>query len=355
MKKVLIKVTATIFIFLFSGIISNLYSEEWTEKVVVDKKIEINKNAKLIIDHEFGNVRCKNWDQNAISVKVTIRVKTNDAQKAEKIINNVIVDVKGNRSEVVARCDLNQKKHGDKNVKVTIDFDIYMPETISLELEHQFGTAYIESVSGPTSISSEYGSLEIMSLSNTENDFEIKFGEANIKHISEGDLEIGYSQLELLNADIISIESEYSDISIDNAKSISLELEGGNVTIDKVGKLDAESSFSNLEIQYISESLTAETNYGNLVIKNVDKDFSSITIDNEFGAVAVNIDKNAIYNLLAEGEYCSFTYPDEIANISYKKESHSSTLIKGVVGKGANAKSTLNITSEYGSVNIEAQ
>ena len=95
MKKVLIKVTATIFIFLFSGIISDLYSEEWIEKVVVDKKIEINKNAKLIIDHEFGNVRCKNWDQNAISVKVTIRVKTTDNQRAEKIINNVSFDVSG--------------------------------------------------------------------------------------------------------------------------------------------------------------------------------------------------------------------------------------------------------------------
>ena len=355
MKKVLIKVTATIFVFLFSGIITNLYSEEWIEKVVVDKKIEINKNAKLIIDHEFGNVRCKNWDQNAISVKVTIRVKTNDAQKAEKIINNIIVDVRGNKNEVVAKCDLNQKKHGNKNVKVTIDFDIYMPETISLEMEHMFGTAYIESVSGPTSISSEYGSLEIMSLSNTENDIEVKFGEANIKHVTEGELEISYSQLELASASILSIESEYSDISIENAKSISLELEGGNVSIGKVEKLDAESSFSNLEIEYISESLTAETDYGNLVVKKVDKDFSSITIDNEFGAVAVSIDKNATYNLMAEGVYCSFTYPDELIDISYRKESHSSTIIKGVVGKGTNTKSTLTIVSEYGSVNIATE
>lgn len=355
MKKVLIKVTATIFIFLFSGIISNIYSEEWIDKVVVDKKFEVNKNAKLIIDHEFGNVRCKNWDQNAISVKVIVRVKTSNAQKAEKIINNVFIDVNGNKDKVVATCDLNQKKFGDKKIQVTIDFEILMPEAISLELEHKFGTAFIESVSGPASISSEYGSLEIVSLTNASNELELQFGEANIKNITNGELEISYSQLELLEADVLSIESEYSDISIDNAKSISFELEGGHATIGQVEELDVETSFANLEILNISKSLMAEINYGNLSIKNVDKDFSSITIINEFGAVAVNINKGATYNFLAEGEYCSFNYPEKLAEISYKKESHFSTTIKGVIGKETKPKSTFTIKSEYGAVNVTSK
>jgi hypothetical protein len=83
MKKVLTLSIATLFIFLASGIVANINADEWTEKVVADKKFEINKNAKLVVDHEFGNVRCKNWNQNSISVKVTVKAKTKDAKKIE--------------------------------------------------------------------------------------------------------------------------------------------------------------------------------------------------------------------------------------------------------------------------------
>jgi len=355
MKKVLIKVSATFFLFLLSGIISNIYSEEWIEKVVEDKKIEINNNALLVVDHEYGNVRCKNWDQNTIAVKVTVRVETDDSDKAEKIINRIIVDVHGNKDKVVATCDLNQKGFKSKNIKVNIDFDIYMPETISLQFEHKFGNAYIESVIGSTSISSEYGSIEIVSLGNIENELEMSFGEANIHSMNNGEIEVSYSRLELHKAIGLSIESEYSDITVDEVDHISLEIEGGNANIGQVRIFEAETSFTNLEIKNVSETVVAETNYGNLCIKNVDKAFTSIVINNEFGAVDVNIDKGANYSLLAEGEYCSFSYPDKYANISYKKKSHSSTIVKGIIGKGIDPKSKLNIESEYGSVTITAR
>lgn len=355
MKKVLIKVTATIFVFLFSGIISNIYSEEWIEKTVVDKKIEINKNAKLIIDHEFGSLTCKNWDQNVISVKVIVRVKTNDVQKADKIIKNIKINVEGNENEVIATCDLNQKKFGYKQTQVSIDFEIFMPETISLELEHQFGNAYIESVSGPTSISSEYGSIEIVSLTNDNNEVEIQFSDIYIGNITKGELEISYSQLELGDAGELSIESDYSNISIDNAKLISIEAEGGRVTIGHVEELDGETSFCNFKILNLSKSLIIETNYGNLNVKNVDKDFSYIIIDNEFGAVSVGVNKGSTYNFDVDGEYCNFSYPEKLADISYRNESLGSTSIKGIIGKGASHGSKISITSEYGSVNISSR
>jgi len=41
-----------------------------------------------------------------------------------------------------------------------------------------------------------YGNLEIVDLSNVENQLELKFAEANIESINNGDVEIGYSKLE---------------------------------------------------------------------------------------------------------------------------------------------------------------
>jgi len=355
MKKVLIKVTATIFIFLFSGMISSIYSEEWIDKVIVDKKFDIKTNAKLVIDHEYGNVRCINWDQNTIAVKVTVRVKTSDEKIAEKIISKINIDVDGSSNKVEAYCDLNQRLNGNKQLQVVIDFDIYMPSAVDFQLEQKFGNTYIQSVSGPSNISVEYGNLEIVELSNTENQLDLEFGEANIESINNGDLEIGYSKFRLENSNNISLESEYSDISINKALSISLELEGGNAKIGEVEKFDCETNFSNLEIQKLTKSLIAQTEYGNLSIENIVKGFSSITIDNEYGGVSLNIDKDANYSLDAHGEYGLISYPEKLSDVSYKRVSHSETIIKAVVGEGVTPKSTVTVVSEYGSIDISAK
>ena len=352
MKNVLTKVFATILIFLISGFVSLAYSGEWIEKIVVDKEFEINKGAELIIDHEFGNVRCENWDRDYISILATVRVKTKNSEKAAQIIDNIVIAVKGNRNKVEAVCDLNQKYRNNKT-SVNIDFDIKMPATINLNLESKFGSVYVESVSGTANISSEYGSLEIISLDNRTNNIEIGFGDGKIKHIANGSIEVGYSHFSIGAAEELSIETEYSDINIGKAKTISLELEGGNATIGDVTDFEVESSFANIEIQSVSGSLTGETQYGSLNVSKIMTGFSVINLVNEFGALTFNVEKGASYKINADGKYCSIDYPGGEAKISYSNKSNSSTVIKGVVGKETDPKSSISVRSEYGAVNIQ--
>lgn len=355
MKTVLIKVTATIFIFLFSGMFTNIYSGEWIDKVVVDKKFDVKSDARLIIDHEYGNVRCINWDKNEIAVKVTIRVKTKNEEKAAKIIDKVIIDVAGSSSKVTAYCDLNQRLQGNSNIQVSIDFDIYMPSTVSFELDQSFGTSYIESVSGPTSISSDYGSLEIGSLSNTENNIELNFGEANITSIMDGNIEISYSEFSLSTANKISLETDYSSTTIGKVSTVTMELEGGSTVIGEVDIIYVEATFSSVEIKKLISTLIAETEYGSLKIGSVDQGFSSITIENGFGSIAIGISKDIVCRIESEGEFGSFNFPDKLINISYKKVGHTSTVIKGIIGKGANPSSVITLDYKYGSVDLLAE
>ena len=355
MKKVLTKSFATLFIFLSTGLFTSMYADEWTEKVVADKKFEINKNATLVIDHEFGDVKCRNWNKNEISVKAIVRAKTSDAQKAEKIINKVSVEVKGNKDKVVVECDLNQKNSGNKNINVNIDLEIFMPSTVSLEFDHSFGSAYIESVSGQANISCEYGSIEIASLSNAENKLEIMFSEANVNEINDGKLEVSYSQLDIKTSNNLSVESEYSDISFDKMKSARFELEGGNVAIGQIDELKLETSFTNVDVLNNSESIRAELEYGVLNVKNVGKDFSLIDIENLFGAVEINFPIDASYSFKVNGEFCTFDFPEELASIQYKSDSNFSTSVAGYIGKVANPKSTIKVESKYGTVNFTAK
>lgn len=327
-------------------------SEGWIEKTVVDKTFKINKDAKLVIDHEFGNVKCSNWDKDEIKVLVTIRVKTDDNNKANKIIEKVTVDVKGNSSKVEAVCQLNQKYQKDKDIKVSIDFDIKMPKTVSLEMDNSFGSAYIENIEGPANISSKYGNLEVEYLGNAENQIEIEFGKGEIKHLTDGDIEISYSNFEIGEANNITVETEYSDLKINNVKRLSIEVEGGNCEIENVEHIDIESSFANIEIDKLTGSLISESEYGNLTANYINSGFKNVSIDNSYGAVELAFDSKASYKIEAEGVFCKIAYPEENAKVSYRNESVGSTKIKGVIGNNAAPASSVSIVSEYGAVSL---
>lgn len=227
-----------------------------------------------------------------------------------------------------------------------------MPKSISLELSQKFGFALVETVDGPTDISSEYGSLQISELNNTQNSINVEFGEGNVKHLTAGDVDISYSEFKLETAGKVSLNSEFSNISISQkVKTLSVDLEGGNMTINKVEKLTLESQYSNTEIDELYSLLSLESEYGGVEINYVSPNFTSISIENSFGSVELTIDEDASYTFEAESEYGSINYPEKMATFSYKKSTSSGFSGQGKIGKGE-PKSTVSIESSYGSVSI---
>jgi len=337
--------------FFLIGQTSNVMANSDGEKVLLEKSFEVNNTANLEVDHEFGKVICRNWDKNEIAVKVTAKWKSSDESRIQKMIDKVILDVHGDRSEVVVRCKPGHK-HSNGNNSLSLIVEIQMPKSISLELSQKFGFALIETVDGPADISSEYGSLQVSELNNAQNNISIEFGEGKVKHLTAGDVDISYSEFKLETAGKVSLNSEFSNISISQkVKSLSVDLEGGNLTIEKVGDLTLEAQYSNTEIDELYNSLSLESEYGGVEINYVSPNFTSISIENEFGSVDVTIDEAASYTFEAESEYGDINYPEKLATFSYKKRTSSGFSGQGKIGKGE-PKSTVSIESHYGSVSI---
>lgn len=352
MKKVLNSVIATIFIFLLSAIPIDGFAEGWIEKTVVDKKIEINKNAKLYVDHEFGEVVCTNWDEDAIQVTAIVRVKTDDNNLAEKLFKTANVDVKGNSSRVEAICELNQKHSGHNHVKVAIDFEIKMPKTISLELENSYGVVRIEEVTGPAQVSVEYGVLEAEALLNSETSVEVAFGKGDIETLKDADVEAKYSQFFLGKGEKINFECEFSNADIGIIKDLSMEVEGGDARISELENLSVEAELANVQIGKLTGRFSGEVEYGNLDISMIESGFSKIEIENSYGTVNLKFSEEASYKLQGDCSYCNINYPKKNSNISSKKTGFDSKTISGTVGNKNNPGASVIIESEYGTVNL---
>jgi hypothetical protein len=331
---------------------TGLANADEVERTLAQKKFDVNKNALLSVEHKFGKLKCTNWDQEAISVKVTALVRATNTEKANKLLDKISIEMDGNRNEVSVESDFNEKLFkGNKN-ELTIDIEIMIPESVRLDIDHQFGNAYIEKVSGESNITIQYGSIEINALSSENNDVEVSFSEARIDYLGSADLDISYSTATIGEALELNIDSDYSTVSISSVQQLEIENEGGNVTVDDAETVELASNFSEFKIGSLSKMLIADTEYGSLKVKNISAGFSEISIENSFGSSTLDFEKGASFSLEAKMEFCDLVYPESQARFSERIIEPTEKYYRGTFGDG-NAKSTVTIESSFGNVSID--
>jgi len=330
---------------------SGVIAQDEIKKVLAEKSFTVSAKTDLLVDHEHGNVYCNNWDKNEISIKLTAHAKTSDEEKAEKAFDKITWEIKGNSDEVVAKCKLSGK--GNVNgPNIWVDMEINLPKTINLNLSHKFGKAYIEEINGIALINSEYGSINVNSLTNTESKFKIAYGEGHINEFDGNSIVVQYSKFGFGKAGAVSVRSDYSDIQGDEIGNSLIKLEGGNLNLGKVLSIKGSSSFSSLNISNLVRSIDVETSYGSLNIDNVDPGFSEINVENNFGSANLRIDPGASFLFEAKATQGSIVYPEKKAKINYREKTVQNTILKGIIGNDANPVAKVTLQSSYGSINI---
>ncbi|MEJ2594081.1 MAG: DUF4097 family beta strand repeat-containing protein [bacterium] len=328
------------------------FADNKSEKVLDEQSFPVNPNAELAIDHEFGNLECTNWEKNEIAVKIVARVDSDDPDKVARAAEQIIYEIAGNRDRVSVRCRLNKK--GKSTPNVSVDVIIMMPEEVRLDIKHKFGHGFIETARGISKVESEYGVMKIQALHSPESKVKIEFGEGHITHMAGGDLSVEYSSLWLGSTGDMTIGMSYSDGEVDKADKLYIRQEGGELEVSSANSITGSSGFGSLKIGTLADLLDMKSEYGNLTVRNVSSDFSSIKLKNSFGSSKLMIDEAATYQLDAEAESGSIDFPASLANITYRDKNMSQTKIKGTVGRATSTSSTVTIQSEYGSVNLLA-
>jgi len=339
-------------IFIFLSLINTISAKEKIDKTIVDKKFEINKGALLRIDHKYGEVNCKNWNEDAISVKVTASIETSDPVKADNIFSKIVVNVEGNSKEVSVESDINDKLFGNGKPNISIKIEVFMPKSIRLQLNHKFGNAYVEDVEGISDIKSEYGNLVAGSLTGENSSVEISFGEGNIKYFASGDLRINYSSFDGGEAKTLKVEANYSDFSLVKAVTLEIDNEGGKTEIGQVDVLKLTSKFSDCEVNQLAKVLNVESQYGGVKVRHILKSFAGVTVDNSFGSIRLDFEQGASFDIKAGMTFCTLEYPKDQADFSSRNVSPTESSYRGTIGKNSSTGANVDIHSEYGGVSI---
>jgi hypothetical protein len=340
------------FVLLLSVILTTqLYARKDDYTKTVSKSFEVNSDAALFVKNKFGKVHFINWEQNTISIEVTITVEASGEEKAQKFFDKIDIAISGNSERVTAITTLS-KKFNNNNNDFSIDYMVKLPTSINIEVNNKFGDIIINEVDGKCDVELGYGKIEAKRLLNQHNNLVIKFSQGFIGYVETSDLELKYSELEIEEAVNMTAETKFSDFKIGTVEVLTLETGYDDDHIGSVRDLDIKSGFSDIEVRSLETRLKADCDYGELIVKQVDKDFNLIDITNSFADATIGLYPNVSFKIVATVKMGDLDFPEDNARLSVVDLSGSSKKYEGVVGDGDTTNARILVEAKYSDITI---
>lgn len=224
------------------------------------KSYPVGSGDRILLDNSFGEMKISTWSKNEIKVDVSITVKASTDEYAQKLIDVISIEDGKTGSEIFFKTHLNHNKNKrddddkreGKNTSFKINYTVYLPATVTLDANNDFGPMSISDFDGSVTLTSKFGSLTAGKLSQPQK-IRVEFGKATVESMNGGKLDIRFSKAQVLHLS--------GDISADLEQSGGVKLGADN----SLKKLDLKVNFSKVYLDVeknISASYTIKSSFG---------------------------------------------------------------------------------------------
>lgn len=345
-------------------------AQEFTK--TIKKEFSINATGTVNLINKYGKVEVKTWDKSRAKIDVTIVVKARSESSAQDVFDRIRIDFANGDDFVKAETVISSSKTswwdwGGSSSEFQINYEVFMPETGSLDLSNKYGDAFVAPITGKASIDVKYGNFHIEGVGG---DLAVNLGYGNGTVVKARDTraEVSYSKLNFDNVRDVTITTKYSKIYVDNGANLKAESRYDHFNLTKINRFNCQSRYGNVEIGE-AESVAGvsrytdykigrlrdngdfDLQYGGLRIDNLAKGFSNLNLNGKYTDFKVNVEEGASYTLDAATNYAGIAYPAGM-NVTYEKDKGTSHEVKGHTGT-QNARSVIKASLSYGGLKVK--
>jgi hypothetical protein len=298
----------------------------------VSEKYLVGASDALDISNKYGKVEIITWNNNEITVDVTIKAWGRNNEQAQKLLDRVEIRRQNNAGFISFRTELSDwDVHINERSGFEINYKIQMPKGLSLSVINKFGNTYLDNHEGKLKLDIGYGRLQARKILGASSNVKVSYGSAEIEEIREGELESKYSK----------------PVNIEKVGKLFLDDKYGGVEINEADEIDAHSSYSGLEINILNKSLFVDSKYGSCYVRQVKSSFTSIDADADYGSVTIGFEESASFDFHIKTRYGGFSGGP---GLTYRREIEDNTSKEYEGYKGTQGKAKVKVTSGYGSV-----
>jgi hypothetical protein len=343
--------------------------KEFTKSI--NKEFEITRDGTVGVTNKYGDVDVRTWDGARVKFEVTIKVEARSQETANEVFNRITVSFDNHPSVVRALTEIESTSSWKKwfgwgsSDDFEIDYVVYVPASVALELDNKYGDVYVADKSGRTQINLKYGDMRLGQLTG-KGAISLGYADGSIGSIGDVRLDLAYSDLKIGKAGNINLESQYSDVALETARDIKsatsfTDIKAGEVghvantgkyddmVFEKAASVDVSSKYSSYDIGSLREYAKFEMSYGSANVRNVLQGFKAIDISATYTDVTINVDGTAHFLVDVYSKYCGIKHSG--IEVSQNVERGSEHTIKGFRGSSS-ASSKITASMNYGELII---
>jgi hypothetical protein len=331
----------------------------------VTKSFAVPDNGSVRIVNKYGPVTINTWTKDSVKVEIITTAWGKNDKSVEKMMRRVDFDfIQSSRyleiSTVLDRSSgffaevWNNIGDYSKTLlsqnKLKIEYKIYIPEHLDLEINNKFGDIYLYEYAGKLDVTLSHGNIRATKL--TQVNLDLSFGNADIKSVREASLSLKGTECTFTAIGNATITSSSSDIQIAEATFLKLDSRSDRkVRIEHVDEIQGSSNFSKFDIGQINDIVRLDLNYGEIKI-GPQEAFNAITLTGKNTPITVQFEPTALFAYEIEGQEDKIQLPaGHNAKKSYLNEKDNLARFTGTVGKTPSGK--LKVFSDNGEVEIE--
>lgn len=200
------------------------------------------------LDARGGDIRFTASEDDSIRVEVRMTISTipDDEAKARLMRVNILDDVVDGRWEW--RTDLDGMDIEWITRIIEIDYNIFLPEHIAMELTHRNGDVTISDRSAPVWVDLTIGSLSAGCLSADGNRIDVSFGKADIACLGESKVDINGGKLRIANASNLSLRGKGAEVYVMKADEVDIKAHAGEYHFRHIESIEGSLTSSHLEV-----------------------------------------------------------------------------------------------------------
>jgi hypothetical protein len=259
-------------------------------------------------------------------------------------------------AKTVLNEDFNFRGWGSER-KFSIDYSVKMPAYVALTLANRYGNTNIDELKSRVDIDVKYGNLTAGKLLRGNEKpisrLAVSYGKATVSEAGWLELYARYSGLTTISkSQALLVDSRYSTVRIGEVSSVVADTRYDKIEIDRISNFVVELGYTTVHVDELTKKLNAEGSYGSLTVEKIPAGFESTEVDVRYMGVRLGIAPEAGYQLEGRSSYGSIKYNEEDFRAERRIIENTSSEIKGTVGKDSNTKSTVKVSTSYGSVKL---
>jgi len=337
---------------------SDLKSEH-TKQKTIKKEFTVNSNATIKVDNSYGNVNVLTYYGNKVIIEVTIKTDSNDAEKAQKKLDEITVEFSASADYVSAKTIFNQNKSNswwnwgkNSNVNMEINYVIKLPITNSVDLNNDYGSINLEKLEGRAVISCDYGKITTKELMADNNSISFDYtNNSYFEYIKSGKIDADYSGFTVAKAKQLSINADYTKSIVNIAEDVTYNCDYGSFTAENINNLSGDGDYLTLVIGNVYKNVEIRADYGSIKIGKMTSNAGNVYIESDYTGITIGYDSAYNFKFDLDLEYASLRDSDGF-EFTKKRVESSDKYYQGYYGSSSTSN-LIKISSAYGSVSFK--